>query len=48
MYYQGGAPLMKKLWDFLQQNQEQLSDDVLQAKLAAEVHPFFEQLHTSW
>lgn len=48
IYDEGGAEVLKKLWDFLGKYQEKLSDEELEKKLAEEVHPFFKTLIDEW
>ncbi|MCC5932071.1 MAG: hypothetical protein JJU28_22690 [Cyclobacteriaceae bacterium] len=48
LYNEGGAEILKNLWDFLSSQSTKLSDEELLEKLTNEVHPYFETLINEW
>jgi hypothetical protein len=48
IYNEGGAEVVKNLWDFLGKYKHKLSDEELNAKLSSEVHPYFKTLIEEW
>lgn len=48
LYDEVGAEAMVKLWNFLQKNQDTLSDEELVNRLGKEVHPFLAELVLNW
>lgn len=48
LYDEAGVEVMKKLWDFLGEYQDKLSEDELKNRLASEVHPYFKVLMEEW
>ncbi len=48
LYNTGGPKVLKKLWDFLQNYTEKLSDEELIVKLSEDVHPYFRSIIEEW
>ncbi|HMO33034.1 MAG TPA: hypothetical protein PKE63_00995 [Lacibacter sp.] len=48
LFHEGGEEVLKKLWNFLGEEKEKLSDEALKVKLSTEVHPYFNELIENW
>ncbi len=48
IYNAGGATVLKKLWNALKKNQENMSDDEFVQMLKTEVHPYVSNIYLNW